>query len=56
MGSGWGATGAHAASSRIEARKALRMWVVYLEVLTALGLAILIVWWTWPRKRKNSDQ
>jgi hypothetical protein len=32
------------------------MWVVYLEVLLALGLAIFIVWFTWPKKRKDDDQ
>jgi hypothetical protein len=29
------------------------MWIIYLEVLIALGLAVFIVWWTWPKKRKN---
>jgi len=28
------------------------MWVVYLEVLLALGLAVFIVWFTWPKKKK----
>jgi hypothetical protein len=32
------------------------MWVIYLEILLALGLAVLIVWWTWPKKRKDDDQ
>jgi hypothetical protein len=32
------------------------MWVVYLEVLLALALAVFIVWFTWPRKRKDDDQ
>jgi len=26
------------------------MWVVYLEMGVALALAVLIVWWTWPKK------
>jgi hypothetical protein len=26
------------------------MWVVYLEAGLALVLAVLIVWWTWPKK------
>jgi len=26
------------------------MWVVYLEVGIALGLAAFIVWFTWPKK------
>jgi len=28
------------------------MWVIYLEMGVALALLILIVWWTWPRKRR----
>jgi hypothetical protein len=31
------------------------MWVIYVEMLVALGLAVLIVWWTWPKK-KDDDQ
>jgi len=27
------------------------MWVIYLEIGVALGLAVLIVWWTWPKKK-----
>ena len=30
------------------------MWVIYLEMGLALALAILIVWWTWPRKRPDA--
>ena len=26
------------------------MWVIYLEMGVALALAILIVWWTWPKR------
>jgi hypothetical protein len=29
------------------------MWVVILEMLLALALLVLIVWWTWPSKRKD---
>jgi len=29
------------------------MWVIYLEMGAALALLILIVWWTWPAKRKG---
>jgi hypothetical protein len=25
------------------------MWIIYLEILLALGLAAFIVWWTWPK-------
>jgi hypothetical protein len=32
------------------------MWVVYLEMGLALVLAVFIVWWTWPRKRRDDDQ
>jgi len=28
------------------------MSVVYLEMLLALAVAIFIVWFTWPRKKK----
>ena len=29
------------------------MWVVILEMFVALALLVLIVWWTWPKKRKD---
>ena len=32
------------------------MWVVYIEIAVALGLAVFIVWWTWPKKKKDGDQ
>jgi len=28
------------------------MWIVYLEMFIAFAIALLIVWFTWPRKRK----
>ncbi|MFN0162588.1 MAG: hypothetical protein ACKVQQ_15255 [Burkholderiales bacterium] len=28
------------------------MWIILLEMLLALALAIFIVWWTWPKKPK----
>jgi len=28
------------------------MWIVYLEVLCALALAVFIIWFTWPKKPK----
>jgi hypothetical protein len=31
------------------------MWVVYLEMGVALALAVLIVWWTWPKKPRKDD-
>jgi len=27
------------------------MWVVYLEMAFALVVAVLVVWFTWPRKK-----
>jgi cobalamin biosynthesis Mg chelatase CobN len=32
-----------------------RMWVVYIEMTVALVLAVLIVWWTWPKKPPKDD-
>jgi len=29
------------------------MWVVYLEMAVALTLLILIVWFTWPKKKRG---
>ena len=26
------------------------MWIIFLEVAVALGIAVAIVWWTWPKK------
>jgi hypothetical protein len=40
----------------MRARQTFRMWVIYVEIVLALGLAAFIVWWTWPRKRKDDDQ
>jgi hypothetical protein len=31
------------------------MWVVFLEMGVALGLLLLIVWWTWPKKRPQDE-
>jgi len=31
-------------------------WVFILEALLVLGLAIFIVWWTLPRKRKDDKR
>jgi hypothetical protein len=33
------------------AKPGTSMWVVILEIVLALGLAVFIVWWTWPKKR-----
>jgi len=40
------------AATTIRPKRARRtMWIIYLEVLVALAVAVLIVWWTWPRKK-----
>lgn len=31
------------------------MWVIFLEMGVALGLLLLIVWWTWPKKRPEDE-
>jgi hypothetical protein len=31
------------------------MWVVILEMLAALALLVLIVWWTWPKKPNDRE-
>lgn len=31
------------------------MWVIFLEMGVALVLLILIVWWTWPKKKPHKD-
>jgi len=31
------------------------MWVILLEMGVALALALLIVWWTFPKKRSRDD-
>jgi hypothetical protein len=46
---GVGGTGAQAAASRIT--NTYRMWVIYLELVVVLGVAALILWFTWPRKK-----
>jgi hypothetical protein len=32
------------------------MWVIYVEILLALGLAVFIVWWTWPKRRDKGGR
>jgi len=29
------------------------MWVVILEMLAALALLVLILWWTWPKAKDD---
>jgi hypothetical protein len=36
--------------------KARTMWVIYLEMGVALALLVLIVWFTWPRKRPDDER
>jgi hypothetical protein len=31
------------------------MWVIYLEMGVALAILLLIVWFTWPRKRPQEQ-
>jgi hypothetical protein len=31
------------------------MWVIFLEAGVALGLLLCIVWATWPKRRKDTD-
>jgi hypothetical protein len=52
-GAGFSGSCWHAAISRIATTEANRdMWIVYLEMAFALLVAVLIVWFTWPRKKK----
>ena len=30
------------------------MWVIFLEIGVVIALAALIVWWTWPKKRRSN--
>ena len=30
-------------------------WLLLLEAGVALALLIFIVWWTWPRKRRDDE-
>lgn len=32
------------------------MWVIFLEAALALGLLLALVWFTWPKKRKERPQ
>ena len=62
IGAGWsgrvgaGAQADNVTPSRIAAlpttlAEIRSMWVIFLEMGVALGLLLLIVWWTWPKKR-----
>ncbi len=31
------------------------MWVVFLEMGVVVLIGVLIVWWTWPKKRGDGD-
>jgi hypothetical protein len=43
---------AQPAASSISTAAKRTMDIVYLEMLVALAIAVAIVWFTWPRKRK----
>jgi len=51
-GQGFSGSCVQPALSRINNQTSRAMWVVYLEMGLALALAVLIVWFTWPRKPK----
>jgi len=59
-GAGFSGSCVHAAANRTASRGKDRncsesrrdMWIVYLEMGFALLVAVLIVWFTWPRKKK----
>ena len=51
-GQGFSGSCVQPALSRISNQTSRAMWVVYLEMGLALALAVLIVWFTWPRKPK----
>src|SRR5438034_2413801 len=51
-GQGFSGTWAQPAASRIKTQTSRAMWVVYLEMGLALAVAVLIIWFTWPRKPK----
>ena len=56
MGSGFGNKGVQPAVTTIANRANLRMWVIYIEILLALGLAAFIVWWTWPKNKDDRTE
>jgi hypothetical protein len=31
------------------------MWVIFLEIGVVILIAALIVWWTWPKKRRKNS-
>jgi hypothetical protein len=31
------------------------MWVIFLEIGVVIALIALIVWWTWPKKRREDS-
>ena len=51
-GQGFSGSWAQPAVSRISNQAQRAMWIVYLEMLLALAVAALIIWFTWPRKPK----
>lgn len=33
-----------------------KLWIIFLEIGVALGLAIFIVWWTLPKKPRRKEK
>ena len=42
--------------TRTSAARTRAMWVIYVEMGIALVILVLIVWFTWPRKRPPQDK
>ena len=56
FGGGGGRKDVHPAMSRIASKANRAMWVVYLEMLVALAIAVLIIWLTRPPKKRDGDK
>ena len=31
------------------------MWVIFVEMGVVIAIGALIVWWTWPKKKRDED-
>jgi hypothetical protein len=43
------------ALNRMAANRSLRMWVIFVEMGVVIAIGALIVWWTWPKKKRDED-